>query len=147
MAVKNFDKKLNAILSNKKSNWKGKAEWRLKNKHWLKHSRRVAIELNETLKERKMTQKQLAELLNVSPAQISKIMKGQENFTFETISKLEQALGINLIFQEENPKEEIIIQFFHKSYSTSKPTLFTPNYKENEYIKGISKFSQAVCIN
>jgi len=50
-----------------------------------------------------MTQKKLAELMNVSPQQISKILKGQENLTLETISKLSETLGVDLIsFPELN---------------------------------------------
>jgi ribosome-binding protein aMBF1 (putative translation factor) len=35
--------------------------------------------------------------MKVSPQQINKIVKGQENLTLETISKLEIALNIQLI--------------------------------------------------
>jgi transcriptional regulator with XRE-family HTH domain len=45
-----------------------------------------------------MTQKKLAEMLGVSPQYVSKILKGSENMTLETIAKLEDALGVNLIF-------------------------------------------------
>ena len=44
-----------------------------------------------------MTQKDLAEKLNVSPQQVSRMGKGKENLTLETISKLEYVLGIALI--------------------------------------------------
>jgi transcriptional regulator with XRE-family HTH domain len=49
------------------------------------------------LREKGMTQKDLAEKLNVSPQQVSKIVKGKENLTLETISKLEYVLGVELI--------------------------------------------------
>jgi plasmid maintenance system antidote protein VapI len=35
--------------------------------------------------------------MNVSAQQINKIVKGKQNLTFETIGKLEDALGISLI--------------------------------------------------
>jgi len=35
--------------------------------------------------------------MNVSPQQINKIVKGQENLTLETITNLEIALGIQII--------------------------------------------------
>jgi transcriptional regulator with XRE-family HTH domain len=44
-----------------------------------------------------MSQKELAERIGVSPQQVSKIVKGNENLTLETISKLEAALGVPLI--------------------------------------------------
>jgi transcriptional regulator with XRE-family HTH domain len=49
------------------------------------------------LKQKGWSQKQLAENMKVSAQQINKIVKGKENLTLETISKLENALGIVLI--------------------------------------------------
>jgi plasmid maintenance system antidote protein VapI len=43
-----------------------------------------------------MQQKELAEAMDVSPQQVSKIVKGKQNLKLETISKLEAALGIKL---------------------------------------------------
>ena len=40
--------------------------------------------------------------MNVSPQQISKIVKGQENLTLETISNLEIALGIQIMAEKVN---------------------------------------------
>ena len=44
-----------------------------------------------------MSQAKLAEVVGVSPQQISKIVKGHENLTLETIYKLSRALGEELI--------------------------------------------------
>ena len=62
------------------------------------------------IKEKGIKQKQLAEMVGVSPQQINKIVKGNENLTLETIAKLENALNIALIFTEN--KTHII----HKEY-------------------------------
>jgi len=43
-----------------------------------------------------MQQKELAEAMDVSPQQVSKIVKGKQNLTLQTVSKLEQVLGISL---------------------------------------------------
>ncbi len=114
MAVKKINKKLKAILSNESTNWQEKANWRKENQSWLKHSQRIAIQINKILKERKLTQKKLAKMLNVSPQQVSKIMKGRENLTLETIAKIEEVLSIRLItfpiisstsFEDLNPQK------------------------------------------
>jgi transcriptional regulator with XRE-family HTH domain len=42
--------------------------------------------------------------MQVSPQQISKIVKGQENLTLETIANLEIALGIKIIDVDFNNK-------------------------------------------
>lgn len=69
--------KLNKIAT-PDSSWIQEAGERIKNRDWLDKS-------------------DLAEVLNVTPQQISKIVKGQENFTLETICKIEKALDIEII--------------------------------------------------
>ena len=148
MAVENFDKKLDAVLSKEKSNWKDKAEWRLKNKSWLKHSRKIAIRLNSILHERGMTKKQLAELMNVSPPQVTKIMKGRENLTLETIDKLERALGVNLIFQENKSKEKtVIIKVSYNDFPVVLSQSHNSIYKGKSIISKANNNLTAVCIN
>lgn len=100
MAIKNIDTTLNTVISDKKSGWLEKAKYRVENTSWLQHSRRIALKINKALKAQGLTQKQLAERLSVSPQQVSKIMKGTENMTLETIAKIEMALEISLIGTE-----------------------------------------------
>ena len=38
--------------------------------------------------------------MNCSPQYISKVLKGQENLSLETLSKIEMALGISIIKEE-----------------------------------------------
>lgn len=83
--------------------WKSKAEYRQKNKEWLRRSAKIAIQVLLKLEENHVfnktpdTQKELAELLGISPQQVNKIVKGKENLTLETISRLERALNVQLI--------------------------------------------------
>lgn len=106
----NLDK-LNEITSGE-SGWLEKAKKRQENKEWLKHSQKIAVKILRTLRKNKAdktgigSQKELAEVLDVSPQQINKIVKGRENLTLETISKLEQALNISLIINEIKLKFE-----------------------------------------
>jgi transcriptional regulator with XRE-family HTH domain len=46
-------------------------------------------------------QKALAERMNCTQQYVSKILKGSENMPLDTLSKLEDALGINLINDEQ----------------------------------------------
>lgn len=77
--------------------WLKKARYRRANRDWLRKSQNIAIRVLGTLKERGIQQKELAEALDVSPQQVSKIVKGKQNLTLQTIAKLEQVLGISLI--------------------------------------------------
>ncbi|MFN8366666.1 MAG: helix-turn-helix domain-containing protein [Candidatus Kapaibacterium sp.] len=72
-------------------------KWRRENRDWLRRSVEIALKVLDALEEQKISQKQLAKTLGVSAQYVSKIVKGQGNLSLETISKLERALGIELI--------------------------------------------------
>ncbi len=95
----NIDK-LNKIASNN-SNWIEEAKKRRENREWQKHSQKIAIKILRAIREKNIKQKQLAEMIGVSPQQINKIVKGNENLTLQTIAKIEKALNIELIFSKE----------------------------------------------
>jgi plasmid maintenance system antidote protein VapI len=95
--MSNIKDKLNKIVSNESSKWIDKAEWQISNEDWLDKSAKIALKILRTIREKEITQIKLAELLNVSPQHISKIVQGKENLTLETISKLEKVLNITLI--------------------------------------------------
>jgi DNA-binding Xre family transcriptional regulator len=78
-------------------NWLKEASWRQENEAWLERSALIAFQVLETLSEQKRTQKDLAEAMGVSPQFVNKIVKGSENLTLETISKLENALNVQLM--------------------------------------------------
>ena len=86
-----------SLISEETSGWIEKAQYRVQNQDWLEVSAEIAIKVLRALRAKSMSQKELAELMNVSPQYISKIVKGGENFSLETIGKLQNALGINLI--------------------------------------------------
>ena len=89
-------KKIEQVAEEETSPWLKKAKKRRKNRSWQRKSQDIAIRILTTLKEQNMQQKELAEALDVSPQQVSKIVKGRENLTLQTITKLEQVLGISL---------------------------------------------------
>ena len=89
--------KFEKLVSNEPSNFISKLAYYKANKSWLNKSAMIAVNVLEALKNKKLSQKQLAEKMNVSAQQINKIVKGQENLTLETISKIENALQISLM--------------------------------------------------
>jgi ribosome-binding protein aMBF1 (putative translation factor) len=100
-------KKFLKTVKDDTGNWLEEARYRRDNRDWLRKSQLIAIRLLLTLKERGMQQKELAEQLGVSPQQVSKIVKGKENLTLETISRLESVLGISLF---EVPKTQVELE-------------------------------------
>jgi len=89
-------KKLNSVAT-LDSSWIKEAGERIKNRDWLDKSSKIALKVLRALKDKSMKQTDLAEALNVTPQQINKIIKGQENLTLETICKIEKALNIEII--------------------------------------------------
>lgn len=97
-------KSANEIISNLKkhqsstpSKWRENAEWRMANKSWLRYSQHIAMLMLDKMDELHMTQKQLSELMGCSQQYISKVLKGQENLSLETLSKIERCLQIQIL--------------------------------------------------
>lgn len=77
------------------SKWRENAEWRMANKSWLRYSQQIAITMLDKMEELNMTQKKLSELMGCSQQYVSKILKGQENLSLETLVKIENCLHIH----------------------------------------------------
>jgi ribosome-binding protein aMBF1 (putative translation factor) len=107
--MNNIEKKIHESGSkNHDSKWKEQIEFRQANKGWLKKSGRVALRVLDALDEKGWSQAELARQLEVTPQQVTKIVKGQSDFKFSTIDKLEKVLGIQL--QAILMTDEIVIQ-------------------------------------
>jgi DNA-binding XRE family transcriptional regulator len=95
--MSDFKTKMDKVTGAAISTWKEKTEERRANK-WFTYSAEIAKRVLAAIDRNKdLNQAKLAEVLNVSPQQISKIVKGRENLTLETIFKLSEALQIDLI--------------------------------------------------
>jgi ribosome-binding protein aMBF1 (putative translation factor) len=105
--MNNLKEKLTKLSSDQTSDWKARAQYRRENREWLKKSTAIAITVLEALKAQNLSQKELAEKLQISPQQINKIVKGHENLTLETITKLEKALGIQIIPETTPPPKSL----------------------------------------
>lgn len=83
------------------SRWIDDAKKRQQNKKWLDYSAEIAMRVLDAIDDTPgMTQKKLAEKMGVTPQHISKIVKGSQNLTLETIVKLQEALDIKLLSVE-----------------------------------------------
>ena len=92
---------LEAHQSGTPSTWREEAEWRCDNWSWLRHSQMIAAKVLLQMKQKGLTQKALAERMNCTQQYVSKILKGKENMSLDTLSKLEDALDIHLIYDEQ----------------------------------------------
>jgi transcriptional regulator with XRE-family HTH domain len=93
--------KITKLASGDSYKWFDEAFERQTRKTWSDRSFKIAVRILREIRHQKeingMTQKKLAELMDVSPQYINKVIKGKENLTLETISKIEQVLNIVLI--------------------------------------------------
>ena len=80
-----------------KTKWRENAQWRRENRRWLRYSGFIALTVMNRLDQIGLSQKELAERMHCSPQYISKLLKGSENLTLETISKLEECLDLDLV--------------------------------------------------
>lgn len=94
------------------------AKFRVENHFWLKESKRIAFKILSKLKELSMTQKQLAEMMGVSPQQINKWVKGNEKFSLDTLLKLQEILDIPIMasyYEKNNKKAAELMDSFEVS--------------------------------
>ena len=80
--------------------------FREENSLWLRESKSIALKVLLTLKEKNLTQKDLAGLMSVSPQYISKLVKGKENLTIDTITKLQDILEIGILVSYDGQQKE-----------------------------------------
>lgn len=102
MKNQEMSNKLEALVSKTPSKWIEESNKRFEDKEGLRYSQQVAVRILRTLREKKLSQKDLAELLQVTPQTVNKWMNGSENFGFFTIGKIEKALEIKLMHIYEN---------------------------------------------
>lgn len=93
--------KLSEHKSSTPSRWREEAEFRVANKTWLRYSQHIAMRMLDKMEELNMTQKVLAEKMGCSQQYVSKILKGRENLSIETLCKIEDALQLTLLPQME----------------------------------------------
>ncbi len=95
--MSNLKDKIDKVKSKRPSKWRQNAAFRLENR-WLEYSSQIARRILAIIRENdELNQTKLAGMLGVIRQQITKIIKGKENLTLETIYKLSKALKFELI--------------------------------------------------
>lgn len=137
--MKTFKDRIKEITAfDKPSSWRTKAQDR-RNKSWFRHycsqiSRRILAILEER---QDLSLVKLAEILELSPRQMSNIVKGQEDLTLETIYRLSKALDVELIrfpSYKYSHLNAIITPFVYNSPLNQK-LAFAANLSEVKYLE------------
>ena len=79
------------------SQWKKIAEWNRMHKEVLDDLVVIAGHIRKSLKEKGWNQTKLAEKMGVTPQALTRIMKGGQNLSLQTIRKIEHVLDVRLI--------------------------------------------------
>jgi transcriptional regulator with XRE-family HTH domain len=127
-----------ALVSGKESETILEIKERNRNREMIEESQIIALKVLTRLDELQWSQKTLAEKMDVSPQQINKLVKGQENLTITTIIKLQEVLKIPILasYYEKALEKlgEIIMESIRQEYK--KPEAKVINI--DEYKQSIS---------
>lgn len=106
--------------------WKEEAIEQLEQWDWMRYTMQIALKVRSSMRMKNMTQCELASKVGCTQQYVSLLLRGKENLTLETISKLERALGISLI--------NIVVESSHSYRSIDMPHSYlsdsetTPGY-------------------
>ena len=129
---------LEAHQSPTPSRWREEAQWRRDNEYWLKYARYITLQVLRAMDDQSITQVELAKRMGCTQQYVSNLLKGSSNMTLETIARLENALGIDLV------KSALT---YVSDYGSSVPSLpqylsdsagekLDPNIKTSDFVEG-----------
>lgn len=95
--MSNAISKLEQFQSPTPSRWREAAQYRRENKEWLRYSQGIAMAMLDKMEATNLTQCQVAERMGCSQQYVSKVLKGQENLSIETLFKIQNALNLSLL--------------------------------------------------
>ncbi len=95
--MNDIQKRLSEYSSERPSKRRRKATSRRENKEWLRYSQEIAMIMLDRMEELNLTQRSVADKMGCSQQYISKILKGTENLSIETICKIEEALDLRIL--------------------------------------------------
>ena len=133
---------INKTASKEPSDWLEEARARQAGKDWRNRSFKIAVRILREIRAQKaingMTQKKLAEAMNVSPQYINKVVKGKENLTLETIAKIEQVLGITLLdVPVAETAQTFVLERGQSQYAISRNLSISISEEECPYNKNV----------
>ena len=94
--------RLSRYQSSTLSEWRDEEDRRrqAKAEGWLLYSRKIAIKIALAMKQQNLSRQDVADRMGCSPQYVSRLLKGEENLSLETICKLEKALNISILQYE-----------------------------------------------
>lgn len=154
-----MSKNLNSKVRRTATRWKARAKQDSSNRKNIRRAQAFALELLDYMDDEGIKQKDLAKKMNVSPQQVSKILSAKSNLTFETLDKIEDALGVIISSPTIEPKNNnysqtvgTTMQVVHRQKSkviqenlssaatTKKNAILNPTFENmNEYLSPVKE--------
>ena len=94
--------RLSRYQSDTPSAWRGEEEKRLsaKKQGWLQYSRKIAIKVALAMQSQNISRQDLAQRIQRPVSYVSKLLKGEVNFSLDEIYELENALNVAILQYE-----------------------------------------------
>ena len=136
---------INKLAAGTATQWKEIASRHAENRRSIERAQEFAIDLMDYMDEHKISQKELADRMDVSPQQVNKILRAKANLTFNTLDKIEAALGITIsspqiMMQPESSMKSDMV------FSTMK-VVYSSNAILNEDFKSLTRSVEAPVLN
>lgn len=90
--------------------WKEIARWNEQHAACLDDLVIIATRIRSALKDKGLSQKELAAALEVCPQALTRIMKGRQNLSLQSIRRIEKVLNIRLISIHEQHEQAAMMQ-------------------------------------
>jgi len=102
----------------------------------------IADYIFHVMERRGMKQKELAEKMGKSEAEVSKLLAGMHNYTLRSLAKIEAALGTTIIYTPKYSRSSLSVAEMHKSdYEVVEKKERIPK-KNIQYFKIMKMFNQ-----
>ena len=102
--------------------WVSKSKAEFENEDEVLACRRIILKIVRYMKDNKMSQKDLAEKLNVSPQYVNKLLHGQDlDLKVTTVMRYGRILGLRLIVLPEEEPVSTHVDIFFAAYTPYTP--------------------------
>lgn len=106
-----------ALVSKEKVDTYERNKERIRNRKMLRESRTIALKVLNRIDELGWSQKRLADEMEVSPQQITKIVSGKANLTLESIVKIQTILEIPILVSHLEKQLNVFFEKLIGSFS------------------------------
>lgn len=99
--------KVNVVARELSGAERSRMDERRRNRHWIAASSAIASKIKRHLKVKGISQLELADMLGITPANVTRYLNGKTNFELKTLVEIERALGVHIIDRDVIPQDAV----------------------------------------